>query len=248
MLGLAGSIAGGVFSAIGANRQQRASERMADKQMEFQRQMSNTAYTRAAHDLNRAGLNRVLAIGSPASSPGGAMGQAQNILGSGVTGAATAASTANAIATAQHTKLQNDILGPEAHRARLILEGQKYAEKVGRNVLGKVKTFPLPDAPRVPKGTYIGPDGKPVGKWAQTSALGRAITRGMNKLSGTGDEYGNNLPRKPISETPATAREVGSGTVIQHLEAYVEDYVEKHGKAPTEKQIRDEYERVKKYY
>lgn len=47
----------------------------AREQMDFQKMMSNTAYTRAAKDLERAGLNRVLALGSPASTPSGAMAQ-----------------------------------------------------------------------------------------------------------------------------------------------------------------------------
>lgn len=45
----------------------------ANKQMKFQEDMSSTQYQRAAKDLEAAGLNRVLALGNPASSPGGAM-------------------------------------------------------------------------------------------------------------------------------------------------------------------------------
>lgn len=52
-----------------------ASAKAAQKQMDFQERMSNTAYQRSAKDLELAGLNRILAIGSPATTPGGAMAQ-----------------------------------------------------------------------------------------------------------------------------------------------------------------------------
>ena len=42
--------------------------------------MSNTAYTRAAADLENAGLNRILALGSPASTPGGSMPVMGNVM------------------------------------------------------------------------------------------------------------------------------------------------------------------------
>lgn len=44
----------------------------ARESMKWQEHMSNTAYQRAARDLEKAGLNRVLALGSPASTPSGA--------------------------------------------------------------------------------------------------------------------------------------------------------------------------------
>lgn len=43
----------------------------AKKAMDFEERMANTAYQRAANDLQKAGLNRVLALGSPAMTPGG---------------------------------------------------------------------------------------------------------------------------------------------------------------------------------
>lgn len=46
--------------------------REAQKNRDWQEYMSNTAYTRAARDLQTAGLNRVIAMGNPASTPSGA--------------------------------------------------------------------------------------------------------------------------------------------------------------------------------
>lgn len=65
-----GSAASGLISgAFGAHQ--------ADKNRDFQREMSNTAYRRAARDLEAAGLNRVLALGSPATTPAGVIGSMQ---------------------------------------------------------------------------------------------------------------------------------------------------------------------------
>lgn len=64
-----GSLASGLLN-------QHFSAKQAKQQMEFQERMSNTQYQRAAADLEKAGLNRILALGSPASSPSGAMGSA----------------------------------------------------------------------------------------------------------------------------------------------------------------------------
>lgn len=68
----AGSIIGAAGSLFGTGLTNSAQTAASKKQMEFQRYMSNTAYRRAAKDLEKAGLNRVLALGSPASTPQGA--------------------------------------------------------------------------------------------------------------------------------------------------------------------------------
>ena len=58
---LGSSLISGLFNRSSAKSQER-----------FQERMANTQYQRAAKDLEAAGLNRIIALGSPADSPGGA--------------------------------------------------------------------------------------------------------------------------------------------------------------------------------
>lgn len=65
LLGGGLSLAGGLFSNA-------RNIDLSREQMAFQREMANTQYQRAAKDLEKAGLNRILALGSPAAAPAGA--------------------------------------------------------------------------------------------------------------------------------------------------------------------------------
>jgi len=72
------SILGGGLQYQGVKDTNEANLRMAREQMAFQERMSNTAYQRATKDLEASGLNRILALGNPASSPAGASAVMQN--------------------------------------------------------------------------------------------------------------------------------------------------------------------------
>lgn len=101
--GLLSAVPGVIGGMLGFRGQRDANKRnlqIAREQMAFQERMSNTAYQRAGKDLEAAGLNRILALGSPASSPAGALATMQNPM-AGAHGALSKAS-----ATARERQLQ----------------------------------------------------------------------------------------------------------------------------------------------
>ena len=86
--------------------------------MAFQERMSSTAYQRSTKDLEKAGLNRILAIGGPASSPGGASAVMQNAAAPMAEGVKGATSSAVAAAT-QIQQLKNLKVTESAIRAQV---------------------------------------------------------------------------------------------------------------------------------
>ena len=82
--GILGSVVGGLFGKSGQSSANRANLRIARENRAWQERMSNTAYQRAALDLEKAGLNRILALGNSASTPAGNVATMQNENAAGV--------------------------------------------------------------------------------------------------------------------------------------------------------------------
>jgi len=74
----AATIGAGLISAFSSAKTNKAQKEVAQSQMDFQRDMSNTAHQREVEDLRLAGLNPILSVNSGASTPLGAMPVLQN--------------------------------------------------------------------------------------------------------------------------------------------------------------------------
>ncbi len=170
LLGLAGPIA----SAFGQSKANKQNKALAREQMAFQERMSNSAYQRSAKDLEAAGLNRILALGSPASTPGGQTATMQNLVPPGA--GQRVANTAMQVAQTRGATAQADIgewtakqLEMKTEPAYTLYENAKRIGKktlgTAENVIDKVvdtvvtgaKTFAMPTPDRTSSGSAITP-------------------------------------------------------------------------------------------
>ncbi len=117
LIGGGASILGGLISDRGQRKANKTNLQIAREQMAFQERMSSTAYQRATKDLSAAGLNRILALGSPATAPAGALATMQNEkagVGSGIKKTTSTALEAR-IMNQQFHKLRNETINTAAN-------------------------------------------------------------------------------------------------------------------------------------
>lgn len=102
---IGGAGIGAVSGLVGGLLQGRGAKRAARKQREFQERMSNTAYQRSRRDLEKAGYNPLLALGSPATTPPGAKADVPNLGQLAVEGASKGLLVAQTAKTLAETKM-----------------------------------------------------------------------------------------------------------------------------------------------
>lgn len=149
LLGPAGAVFGGSIGSSMDNmaaeeRNNEANKQQAQAMMAFQERMSSTAHTRATEDLQKAGLNRILALGQPASSPAGAMAQQNAVKNNFAESGMNAASTLlNSQSIGSQTNLNKDSADlAKANTAKAMAETVKIQSTEGidktKNTLGNL--------------------------------------------------------------------------------------------------------------
>lgn len=108
--------AAGLLGGVIANR---SSARQAEKQMDFQEEMSNTSYQRAVEDMRKAGINPMLSakVGG-ASTPPGAAAHVQDLGAAAVSSAQSGVGMQQALASVDKTKADTRLADAQADEVK----------------------------------------------------------------------------------------------------------------------------------
>lgn len=108
-LNLIGSAVSALAGYFGQKETNATNIQLGREQMDFQERMSNTSYQRAIQDMQKAGLNPMLAYSQGgASAPAGSMPQIQNAVGAGMSSAAQAMQTLQGAASIKQSEAQTE--------------------------------------------------------------------------------------------------------------------------------------------
>ena len=141
---LAGTLGSAALGFLGGERRNNAQMDLAQMQMDFQREMSNTAVQRRMKDMRAAGINPILAARYDATTPPGAMANLENPM-IAATGAANAATTAfGTLGNLEVMEEQKEKIRQETQTLKNLLSSTEVVEDVGdflQGATGKLDTM-----------------------------------------------------------------------------------------------------------